>query len=470
MNDIVIKNGLIVTPIGLVRGGVAISGEKIVAVGEEGQLGAGKRVMDADGKIVFPGVFDPHFHLGNGDSVGYEAMREDFFLESKEMAVSGVTTFATTNLYGPGSIVEGFDETLASGRGNSFVDFKITCCVSNERQVSEMRQVAEKGCVDFKFFTGYKGAQAESLGMSAEGITLRTWYLACEEMSRIGPPVFPKIHAEDPWVREIWLDRIKGLGRDDYLVAWAEHTPGFAENLQIYNHAVIANHFKVPLYVVHVSCADSIPLIKFLQGQKMKVIAETTPAFLCGDAAEMQSKNLGPRAKIQPPIRFREDNLALWSAVEDGTITVIGTDSLPYTTVYKDSVGFWESRVGLNCQVPATIPLMVTEGYNKGWIDWNRMAKILSENASKLYGIFPQKGAIQPGSDADIVIIDPDREHILGAASYRGKSDYSIWEGKKAKGLPVMTILRGKVIAENGELVADQPGGRHVDGLTPRGL
>ncbi len=470
MNDIVIKNSLVVTPTGLIRGGVAIQGEKIVAVGADGTLGDAHRLIDAEGKIVFPGIFDPHFHLGNGDDIGYDAMREDFLLESKEMAVSGVTTFATTNLYGAGSIVEGFEQTLACGQDNCFVDFKITCCVSLEDQIKEMSEVARRGCVDFKFFTGYKGGQAESLGMSAQGITLRTWYLACEEMARIGPPVFPKIHAEDPWVRELLLERIRAQGREDYLVAWAEHTPSYGENLQIYDFAVIADQFRVPLYVVHISCGESIELIKYLMDNGVRLIAETTPAFLCGDAAEMPSQNLAARAKIQPPIRFEKDNLALWQAVENGIITVIGTDSLPYTTAYKDSVGFWDSRVGLNCQVPATIPLMISEGYGKGRINLTKMAKILSENAARLYGIYPQKGAILPGSDADLVIIDPEKEHILGAAAYRGKSDYSIWEGRKVKGKAMMTLLRGKVIAEDGEVVSGQAHGKHLMGLVPRGI
>ena len=470
MHDIMIKNGLVVTPKSLIRGGVAIKGEKIVAVGADSSLGDAHRIIDAEGNILFPGLFDPHFHLGNGDDVGYEAMREDFLLESKEMAVSGVTTFATTNLYGPGSIVEGFEKTLACGRDNCHVDFKITCCVSMEDQIKDMAEAARRGCVDFKFFTGYKGGQAESLGMGAQGITLRTWYLACEEMARIGPPVFPKIHAEDPWVRELLLERIRAQGREDYLVAWAEHTPGYGENLQIYDFAVIADQFKVPLYIVHISCGESIELINYLMNNGVRLIAETTPAFLCGDAAEMQSRNLAARAKIQPPIRFTRDNLSLWQAVEDGIISIIGTDSLPYTSAYKDSVGFWESRVGLNCQVPATIPLMISEGYNKSRIDLIKMAEILAENAARLYGIYPQKGAILPGSDADLVIIDPDREHVLSSKAYRGKSDYSIWEGRKVKGLAVMTLRRGEVIAENGEVVAGEPHGRHLTGMAPRGI
>lgn len=470
MHDIVIKNSVVVTPTGLIQGGVAIDGEKITAVGANGGLGQARRTIDAQDRVLFPGIFDPHFHLGNGDEVGYEAMREDFRLESREMAVSGVTTFATTTLYGPDSIVDSFEKTLACGRNNCLADFKITCCVSLEEQIKQMAEVARRGCVDFKFFIGYKGDQAQSLGMSAQGITLRTWYLACEEMARIGRPVFPKIHAEEPWVRELLLERIQAQGRQDYLVAWAEHTPSYGENLQIYDFAIIADQFKVPLYVVHLSCAESIALVKQLRQAGVRLIAETTPAFLCGDAEEMQSRDLGARAKIQPPIRFSRDNLALWQAVEDGVIDVIGTDSLPYTTAYKDSVGFWESRVGLNCQVPATIPLMISEGYNKGRIGWVGLAKILSENPARLYGIYPRKGAILPGSDADLVIIDPDREHVLGAAAYRGKSDYSIWEGRKAKGLPVMTLLRGEVIAQDGEVVAEEPKGKHLTGLVPRGI
>jgi dihydroorotase-like cyclic amidohydrolase len=183
MQDLVIKNGLVVTPSGLLKGGLAVKEEIIVKVGADHELGDGRRIIDAEGGILFPGMFDPHFHLGNGDDVGLEAMREDFRLESREMAAAGVTTFATTTLYGSGSIVKSFEDTLACGQGTSLVDFKITCCVSTEDQVFEMRAAAKLGCVDFKFFTGYKGTQAELLSMTREGITLRTWYLACEQLA-----------------------------------------------------------------------------------------------------------------------------------------------------------------------------------------------------------------------------------------------------------------------------------------------
>lgn len=470
MHDLVIKNGLVVTPSGLLRGGLAVEGEVIVRVCADAELGKAKRVIDAQEKIIFPGMFDPHFHLGNGDDVGIEAMRGDFRLESREMLVAGVTTFATTTLYGSGSIVKGFKETLYCGKENTLADYKITCCVSTEEQVFEMAEVAKLGCVDFKFFTGYKGEQAEMLSMTREGITLRTWRLACEQLAAIGAPAFPKIHAEEPFLRELMLERIRTENREDYLVAWAEHTPGIAENLQIYNYAMVADSLKVPVYIVHVSCKETIPLLRYLTGQNVRLIGETTPAFLCGDAREMQSRDLKARAKIQPPIRFAEDNQALWQAVSDGTLSIIGTDSLPYSTKYKDSVGFWESRVGLNCQVPATIPLMITEGLHKGWVDWPRLAAILSSNPAKVYGIYPQKGALRPGSDADIVIIDPDREHVLSGKACRGKTDYSIWEGRKVKGLPVLTVLRGQVVAEEGEVVNDTPRGRHVLGVKPAGL
>jgi len=470
MHDLVLKNGVVVTPDKLIEGGVAVRGEKIVSIGEDKSLGVAHRTIDVEGKIIFPGMFDPHFHLGNGDEVGYEAMREDFLLESKEMAVAGVTLFATTTLYGQGSLVEEFQKTLAAGRDKSFVDYKVTCCVSVESQVKEMREVARRGCVDFKFFTGYKGSQAEALAMTPEGITLGVWYMACEEFARMGPPTFPKIHAEDPWVREILLDRIRKAKREDYLVAWAEHSPGYGENLQIYTAAVIAGEFGVPLYVVHLSAKESLDLIRYLRSRNITIIGETTPAFLCGDARELEAMKLGGRAKIQPPIRFKEDNQALWTGVERGEITIIGTDSLPYTTRYKDSVHFWDVRVGLNCQVPATIPLMFSEGYSRGRVDLVTLAGILAGNAAKVYGVYPRKGVLQEGSDADIVVIDPEREGTLGAKMYRGKSDYSIWEGRRAKGFPVMTFLRGALIAQDGEFVAEKSAGQHIVGVKPRGL
>ena len=445
-----------------IQGGVAIEGEKIVAVGAGSSLGAGKREIDLQEKIVFPGCFDPHIHFGISDRVGDEAMVEDFLHDTKDCLVGGVTSIATTTLVGRQSLVDLLDRALRCGAGHAWCDYKITSVVNTPEQVREIPAVARKGGVSFKFFTGYAGAQAEGFGMNPEGITPDFFYAACETLARCGPPTFPKIHAEDPFVRGVLVDRLRRMGRADKLVAWAESSPEWAESVQVYTYGLIANELRVPLYPVHISAAHTVDTVKRLHAQGFNIVAETVACFLSTTATEMDARGMGGKAKIQPPIRFDKDRERLWQGIREGTISVVGTDSLTYSAGFKEAADFWDCRVGINLQVADTLALMFDEGVNGGRIDLLTLAKVLSENAAKVYGLYPKKGVIAVGSDADLVVLDPEREATLGVARMRSRADYSLWEGRKVKGIPVMTFLRGALVMEGGEVVGGGPGGRFI--------
>ena len=193
--------------------------------------------------------------------------------------------------------------------------------------------------------------------------------------------------------------------------------------------------------------------------------------FLNTTAPEMDAHGMGGKAKIQPPIRFEKDKERLWRGLREGTLSVVGTDSLTYSSSFKTDGDFWDCRVGINLQVADTLPLLFHEGVNKGRIDLVTLSKILSENAAKLYGLYPKKGALAIGSDADIVVLDPEKEAVLGVDRMRSRADYSLWEGRQVKGIPVKTFLRGQLVMEDGEIVAEQPNGRFVEQVVrPRGL
>ena len=206
-HDVVLKNGLVVTPNGVIQGGIAIEDEQIVAVGASPSLGQAKQEIDVEGKILFPGAIDPHVHFGISDRFGDDAMTEDFLRDTKDCLVGGVTTIATTTLIGQEPMLTLFDQAVACGTDHSWCDFKVTCVVNTLDQVAQIPAVAERGGVSYKFFTGYAGAQAEAFGMNAEGITPAFFHAACEQLSRCGPPTFAKIHAEDPFVRGILVGR-----------------------------------------------------------------------------------------------------------------------------------------------------------------------------------------------------------------------------------------------------------------------
>lgn len=461
-HDLVLKNALVVAPSGVFHGGVAIDGEEIVALGATSTLGSGRREIDVGGKILFPGLFDPHVHFGVGDRIGEESMVEDFLHSTRDCLVGGVTTIATTSLLGRRPLPELFAQAMRCGQGHSWCDYKITSVVGTLDQARQIPFVANEGGVSFKFFTGYIGEQAAGFGMDPEGITPALFHEACEQLRRCGAPTFAKIHAEDPYVRGILVDRLRKSGRADKLVAWAESSPEWAESVQIYTYGQIAHQLGVPLYPVHVSAAHTVDTVKRLKEEGMNVVGETIACFLSTTAPEMDAQNMGGKAKIQPPIRFAKDRERLWRGVEDGTISVVGTDSLCYSASFKTEADFWDCRVGINLQVADTLPLLFDEGVNERRLDLSTLARVLSENAAKLYGLFPKKGAITVGADADLVVIDPEREATLGVSRLRSRADYSLWEGRKVRGMPVMTFLRGRLVMQEGEIVTERPSGRFV--------
>jgi dihydroorotase-like cyclic amidohydrolase len=470
-HDVILKNGLVVTPHGVIRGGIAIEGEQIVALGADATLGQAKREIDVHAKIIFPGTFDPHVHFGIADRFGDDAMTEDFLRDTKDCLLGGVTTIATTTLIGKDPLLDLFDQAVACGTGHSWCDFKVTCVINTPEQVAAIPAVAKKGGVSYKFFTGYAGAQAEGFGMNTEGITPAFFHQACEQLAHCGPPTFAKIHAEDPYVRGILIDRLRQTGRADELTAWAESSPEWAESVQVYTYGLIASQLGVPLYPVHISAAHTVETLKQLRSQGLNIIGETVACFLNTTAPEMDAKGMGAKAKIQPPIRFNKDKERLWRGIQEGTLSVVGTDSLTYSGSFKTDGDFWDCRVGINLQVADTLPLLFDEGVNTGRIDLVTLAKVLSENAAKLYGVYPKKGALTLGADADVVVIDQEKEAVLGVDRMRSRADYSLWEGRQVKGIPVMTFLRGNLVMENGEVVGEAPRGQFVEQvIQPRGL
>ncbi|HUY19322.1 MAG TPA: amidohydrolase family protein [Candidatus Binataceae bacterium] len=463
MCDLVLKDGKVVTPTGVVNGGVAIADGTIVAIGPDAGLPTGRRELKLGGKILFPGLFDPHVHFGvGGKTFGDDTMLADFEQNTRECLVGGVTTISTTTLIGNDPLTDLFGRALRCGTGHSWCDFKLTSCVNNFDQAAAIPSVVKSGGVSFKFFTGFIGAQAEAFGINKEGINPDLFYASCKALAASGPNAFPMIHAEEPYLRGFLVDEMRRQGRKDYLTAWAETTPEWAESVQVFTYGHIANQFRLPLYPVHISSAHTVKTIRYLRQQGIPIVAETLALFLCTTALEADAKNLGTKAKIQPPIRFEADRESLWSAIRDGTIMVVGTDSLTYSASFKEEVEFWDCRVGLNLQVADTLPLLFDEGINRGRVDLVTLARVLSENVARLYGIYPQKGAIMRGADADLVVIDPDREATLGRHRYRGQTDYSIWEGRRVKGVPVMTLLRGNLVMQDGEIVGDTMLGKHV--------
>jgi dihydroorotase-like cyclic amidohydrolase len=281
-------------------------------------------------------------------------------------------------------------------------------------------------------------------------------YRIMEIMAGYGPPMLVQAHCEQPDIITLLSERLVTQGRTDFL-AWAESRPAICEAMHAFSLGLISLETGGRAYIVHVSAKETVDVIRYLKQRGAKIFAETCPHYL----TMTKNTSVGVLARMSPPLRDKEDVACLWEAVADGTFDTIGSDHVPLPRKQKENEGVWKGIPGVG-SVGAMLPVLLTEGVNKGRITIERLVELTSENPSKIWGIYPQKGALVPGADADIAIVDLQREWVLSAKNLNSCSDYSIYEDKKVKGRVVKTFVRGNLVAEDGQLVARKPLGEYV--------
>jgi dihydroorotase-like cyclic amidohydrolase len=245
------------------------------------------------------------------------------------------------------------------------------------------------------------------------------------------------------------------------LQTWLETSPNILEPMQIYPAAMIAHEVGVPVYVVHTSAWQSVDLIRDLKDKGWQVYGETLAAFLYWTAAEADAKRKGAIAKIQPPIRRPRDRETLWQGVLDGTITSVGTDCQMYTSQSRAG-DFWDARVGLGPGMGTLLPAVYTAGVLSGRCTIEQIVKVLCESTARRFDLYPQKGALAPGADADVVVVDTEARQRVDAASLQSASGYSLYDGEILGGWPWQVYVRGQLVFDQGRIQAGAPSGRHV--------
>ena len=239
------------------------------------------------------------------------------------------------------------------------------------------------------------------------------------------------IHAEDPDIRYLLIERWQERDPEGSLVSWAYANPNILEPLQLAQAAWIAEEVGIPVYMVHVSSHEAVEMIREFKQKGWRTVGETLTAFLYWTADEADARGVGAKGKVQPAIKFGRDRDALWQGIRDGTITQIGTDHLMYT---QDAVGgnFWDKRVGLGPGLGTSLPAIITAGLNRNQITLEQMARVMAENVARQYDLYPAKGVLQPGSDADIVVFDPSRRRVAIGEELHSASKYTIFEGEES--------------------------------------
>ncbi len=474
--DLVIKGGRVVTKDGTRRIGIGVKDGKIAILAPDDALGSAQQILDAAGKYVLPGLVDPENHLGT-----QRPLRDSLGSETRAALAGGVTTWgmmqASPKLRKnyideprPEDVVpfsEVMPEFIDQVETCSFVDIFLTGFLTTDEQAMDIPRVArEFGVTSFKFYLHMmQGPRVYSVWSGRQkggwhGFDDGTVYLAMEKTAEIGPPGIVCIHPENYEIVRIFEERLKQAGRTD-MAAWDERSPHFCEAGHVRTYAYYAGVTGCPLYIVHTTTKESIQEILKAKAEGVKIYTETGHHYLT------LSHDVW---KINVPLRDEETMAYLWEALKAGHLDCIGTDHVDWgmTREQMDKGNVWETSSGFPSRVEAYLPVMLTEGVHKGRISLEKLVEVCCENPARIFGIYPKKGAITIGSDADFVIVDLERTMKVKRDMIYSSAGWSIWESAELKGWPVMTILRGRLVMEwpegapRAKILTEKPLGRYL--------
>ncbi len=432
--DLLIQKGLAVGGSGARKVDVAIKGEKIVRVEPGLKKEEAERIIDASGKYVLPGVIDVHVHPVYEDDMGGSSF---------SAVHGGVTTLIHFAYAKPGmKLIDTIKQYQEEGLKKSYLDFGIHGTLFDPAsQIEEIPKAFELGISSFKMFMAY----AKLKWMTDDYHLAR----AMDVIAQCGGMAM--VHAENGLVTDYLEDRSLARGEDQKKV-FLRTRPDHLEAEAVFRAISISAVIRCPLYIVHLSTARGVTPIEQAKAEGQTIYVETCPQYLTMTDAKLQK--LGPLAKIGPPLRTEKDRLALWSAIQKGVIDTVASDHAPKAKKMDDP--FFEAPYG-SPQTETMLTVTYDEGVNKGKIKMSRLVKLFSENPAKIFGLYPKKGVLQKGSDADLVIFDPKLTHTIRNETQHSGAPYTLYEGRRCKGKPILVMQRGRILVENGEM-SGKPG------------
>ena len=438
-----LKNARVVTHEEVFHGGVVIDGEKISRVVRGDQTLEAAEVIDLKGKLLLPGVVDGHAHFSEPGREHWEGYRTG----TMAAAAGGITSVLemplnaippTTNLV----TLEHKRKVVAS---QAVIDYAHWGGLV-DNNLADLDEMNRAGVIGYKAFASASGTEFTRLNDDLI-------YAGLEKIRALGNLL--GLHAENEWVSAYLGRQLRQAGRKDR-AAWCESRPPFAELETIQRASYWAKVTGGNLHVVHVSIPEGLRAIAQAKQAGAHVTAETCPHYLYFDQADYE--RLGPNAKCAPPIRTREVVEEMWACILTGLVDTIGSDHSPCNWEEKEKGldNIWNAWGGIS-GIQSLLTVMLSEGVNKRGLSLEALARMLSFNPARLFGLYPQKGAIQPGADADLVVVDLNREWTLTADQLFYKNKFSAYVGSTFRGQVLRTLVRGKTVYLDGAIVA-QPG------------
>jgi len=451
---ILIKGGRIITAADDYVGDVFVDGERIALIGESLDVEA-DRTIDAGGKYVLPGCVDPHTHLDM--PFGGTVTIDDVESGQTSAAFGGTTCHVDFVIQPQGSTFgAALDEWKAKAAGKQVIDMGYHMAVTDLREggtLEDLAALVDQGVTSFKLFMAYKGALM---------VDDETLFLTMEAAAKCGALIM--VHAENGDVIDVLVKQALVAGNTEPLYH-ALTRPPEAEG-EATNRAIQLAHLAgAPLYVVHVTCREAVEPIARARDQGWDVWGETCTQYFFNSLDDIAKPDFeGAKYVYSPPVRDKANWDILWNAVRTDALSAISTDHCAF---------LWDGQKTMGKDDFSKIPNggpglenrlhMIHEfGVRAGRISLTRMVELLATAPAKLFGLYPRKGTIAVGSDADLVIFDPERKHTISAATHHSKSDYNLYEGTEVTGSPEIVLLRGNVLVEDGELVAEPGVGQFV--------
>jgi dihydropyrimidinase len=448
--ETVITGGTLVQPSGMVDASIALDEGEIVAVGAASELPAGETVVDATGKLVMPGVVDVHVHLDDMFS------NDTYGTASRAAALGGTTTvmdFAWQAWVGESSIfdeestlLEGIERKQAKAE-DAVVDYSLHGAITREDPAvfAELPDVVDAGVTSIKMFTAYEH------GLSNGFINEVLQEAADHDLVAV-------LHTEDSSVCEVITEQFKREGKGDPEY-YPKSRPAYAEAMAADDAITMAMEADCRYYGIHTTCRKAAEVIEgHRDDHHDRIRAETCTQYTVADDSLFEEVGLLPMAA--PPLRKPDDNEAMFEHLDRGTIDVVSTDHCGYTRDQKQFDDWWDGTFGMN-SLQRSLPVFHDEAVNERGFDYPFLVSKLCANPARIFGM-PNKGTLDPGTDADVVVFDPDVTETITPDDNESMSDYSVYEGREVTGVVEKTFVRGELVADEGEIVADAGHGEFV--------
>ena len=448
-----IRNGRIVTAVDDYVADILIEGEIISTIGARLDIEA-DRVLDAAGKLVIPGGIDPHTHMEL--PFGGTESADDFRTGTIAAAHGGTTTIIDFAVQYKGqTLTEALDRWHAKAEGKTAIDYSFHLIVTDceDERVPELHRIMDEGVTSFKLFMAYPGVFL---------VDDATIFRAMTAAGERGGPIC--MHAENGVVINELIKRALAEGR----TAPKYHAltrPTRAEAEGVHRAIAIAEMAEAPVYIVHLSCADALNQVREARDRGLPAFAETCPQYLFLSLDNYDEPDFGGAKYVMtPPLRERWNQAELWKGLKMDDLQVISTDHCPFCMKEQKELGRDDfSKIPNGAPgVENRVPLIYNGGVVGKRISLNRFVELTSTAAAKMFGLFPRKGTIAVGSDADIVIFDPEREQTLSVKTQHMNVDYSTYEGMKIRGVVETVLSRGRVVVEQGEYRGKPGDGRFL--------